>query len=572
MTTLRPYQKDLAKRVVKQLRAGNATLAVLPTGAGKSVTAIEGVWKKLGSPKALVVAHTRILRDQWLSYGVPAFTWQKLIRRKIPKNIRLVIYDEAHHTPAPSLQQLRKKFGPRCLNLGLTATPYRADKESLKSLWDIIESGPQTAWMQSRGYLCKTRVVVGIPPNLAKVGVRLGDYVPKKLSKAMTAYQSTIFGNPVRVWKEYAEGKKTVVFCVTVAHAEATARQFTRAGIKAETLVGKHAELVRQDKLARFRLGDLDVLITVALINEGWDMPECECVHLLRPTKSRVLWRQMIGRGLRPFKGKCLVIDQAACYFQHGLVEGEESYSLVDEVKIAPTPKHDDIIFEIIDKRGRRKIRRVTAKMYEVYASKYNKISATSTLRGRAKRWVYANHNTTSKAWVVRAYVNGEKIGLGRISPYSKALEFAEHNIRRMDAGKPVEKYIKPIDPSSLVFRGSKGCWSVNKSMRMKGPKKHVGSFPSRGKALEWAKRIVTQHEAGEPIEYYKKPLDPNRWVRRSGDHWRVMARLKCDGIYLGQFPTRKEAIEWAEVNIWLWQNGYPLRCWIRRPAWAASF
>lgn len=493
---LRAYQADLAGRVCDRLRAGQPALMVLPTGAGKSATCAAGVWRALGRPKTLVIVHTRVLAAQWRRYGLATVTWQRLARWPIPADTQLMVWDEAHHTPALALRELRQRAPAGCMHVGLTATPYRGDGQPLGDLWDALESGPQTRWLQQHGFLARTQVVVGVPPDLRGVKLCGGDYLQGKLAKAMAKYQGTVFGDPIAAWKHYASGRRTVTFCVTIEHAERLASDLRDAGVVAEMVCGDHSDAERLAAFERFRSGAITVLTTVSLINEGWDLPECECVHLLRPTRSRVLWRQMVGRGLRPNGARCIILDQSGCYFAHGLVEDEEVYDLVRPLATnASEEAHAVVVVETEATACERAgVRQVPADMVEVAS---DEPMPKQSIEKRPTR-IHVNR-TMYGTWYVRC----SKAHLGSFSTESEARAWADHNEARRSAGMPLESVLKNprrAEPERWVaIDVASGTWRVQR--KVNGAPVYLGRFPTLAAATAWAQHNRRLMAAGKPLE-----------------------------------------------------------------------
>ena len=176
----------------------------------------------------------------------------------------------------------------------------------------------------------------------------MGDYAVGQLSECMTK----LTGDVVATWLKRAAGRKTVVFAVDIAHSMALAERFAAEGIAAEHFDGGDNAEQRQAVLSRFRDGTTTVLSNCSLISEGFDLPEIGCVVMARPTKSRGLYKQQVGRAMRPADGKtdCLLLDNAGNYAEHGDPLDIEEYWLDNKVRVPrPTPtKACPICFAIV--------------------------------------------------------------------------------------------------------------------------------------------------------------------------------------------------------------------------------
>lgn len=240
--------------------------------------------------------------------------------------VELVVVDEAHHAAATTyrkvLTELRAGEDDGPLLLGVTATPDRGDGKGLDDLFQEVVWSYDILWGIRAGYLSDLqgkRVKVG-KLDLTRVKVSRGDYDQGQAGAAMEEA-----GAPaaiVKAWKANAEGRKTLVFTPTVAMAELVAGSFDRAGIAAAWVHGGTPLDERRELLRRFSAGDVQVLANCAVLTEGYDEPSVSCVVVARPTKSRALYTQMVGRGTRryPTKDDCLVLDVVGATDVHSLV------------------------------------------------------------------------------------------------------------------------------------------------------------------------------------------------------------------------------------------------------------
>jgi superfamily II DNA or RNA helicase len=176
-------------------------------------------------------------------------------------------------------------------------------------------------------------------PELAGVQVARGDYVETQLAERMDKPQ--LVGDIVTHWHRLAERRRTVVFATGVAHSVHLRDEFRRSGVWAEHIDGSTPAEERDGILARLAAGTVDVVTNCMVLTEGWDQPEVSCLVLARPTKHMGLFRQMIGRALRPAPGKvdALILDHAGAVFQHGLVEEPVAWTLAEDRR-AENPVH----------------------------------------------------------------------------------------------------------------------------------------------------------------------------------------------------------------------------------------
>jgi superfamily II DNA or RNA helicase len=190
---------------------------------------------------------------------------------------------------------------------------------------------PQVAQLIRGGYLVKTRVYAPVDPDLTGVMLHAGDYVDSQLAERMDRAQ--LVGDIVTHWHKYGERRKTVCFAVSVSHSVHLRDEFIRSGVRAEHIDGSTPKPERDASLARLASGEIELVTNCAVLTEGFDMPEIGCCILARPTRKMGLYRQMIGRVLRPAEGKtdAIVLDHSGAVFRHGFAEDPVEWTLDPE-------------------------------------------------------------------------------------------------------------------------------------------------------------------------------------------------------------------------------------------------
>lgn len=369
---LRPYQLDLLDRVRARLRGEDQRgVLVAVTGAGKTVMASAMIQPAAERGKrVLFLAHRTELIQQasgkLAQWGVPHGVVQsgvrgdpglpvqvasvqtlarRLVREQHPADAQgwrgtlppglgrfdLVVIDECHHVTASQYREIVTACADAAV-IGLTATPYRLDGSGLGDVFQWIESGPQVRELVQLGYLVQP--VVYAPPSpdeLARIRTRAGDVVASDAAKILD--QVAPIAEMIEAWRMRAAGRTTVGFACTVEHAQHLAAAFTAAGIPALAVDGKMPAGERADALAQLAGGRVRVVFNCNVLTEGWDLPGCACVILARPTHSRCLWRQMIGRGLRAAEGKrdCVILDHVGAVHRFGRPDEDDEYSLAGQ-------------------------------------------------------------------------------------------------------------------------------------------------------------------------------------------------------------------------------------------------
>jgi DNA repair protein RadD len=196
---------------------------------------------------------------------------------------------------------------------------------------------PQVAALIEQKYLVKTRVYAPVNPDLSGVRTQAGDYVESQLADRMD--RPKLIGDIVTHWHKYGERRKTVAFAVSVAHSIHLRDEFIKSGVRAEHIDGSTPE--RDATRARLASVEIELVTNCMVLTEGWDLPEVACCILAWPTRKMGLFRQMIGRILRPAPGKsdAIVLDHSGAVFRHGFVEDEVCWTLTDNH--AESPAHE---------------------------------------------------------------------------------------------------------------------------------------------------------------------------------------------------------------------------------------
>jgi superfamily II DNA or RNA helicase len=339
----RDHQVD-ALLQLERMRSEGKTIALLDhaTGSGKTVTAIADA-KRLGM-RTLWLTHTRNLVIQtvkefekhWPEVETGRFfggahetdaynlvgSIQSIAERLEefgPTEFGYLVIDEAHHGVADTYRRVLEYFCPQFI-LGLTATPTRADGQDLLELFRNCAHRLSLQEAVERGELVPIRCVrVETNINLSKVRFNQVQYNRKDIEEtiAIPARDRLI----VETYLSHVPGRKAVAFAVNVDHGDRLAQEFARSGIRAASVSGRMSNKEREQHLQAFAAGHLQVLCACDILNEGWDCPSVEVLLMARPTLSRVIYLQQLGRGTRKSPGKeCLIafdfVDNASRYNQ----------------------------------------------------------------------------------------------------------------------------------------------------------------------------------------------------------------------------------------------------------------
>jgi DNA repair protein RadD len=374
MIDLRPYQLDVIAEYERSVETGQRKIVlVAPTGSGKTVIAAAIIARAVEKGHRVVILSHRTeivqqtrdilaaggttsgviqagLDDQLRLYervqvaSIATLTARAVrTKRMVLPPATLLVIDEAHHARARTYQQLIEQY-PDAIILGLTATPCRGDGRGLGNIFKTMIECPQVAELIGGGYLVKSKIYAPVPEDIAK-GVRTekGDYVVSQLARRMDTDQ--LVGDVVADWLKHGERRRTVAFAVDVAHSVHIRNSFLEFDVRAEHLDGSTPKTERDAILAQLGSGETEVVTNCAVLTEGWDMPAVGCLILARPTRQMGLYRQIIGRGLRPAPGKhdVVILDHSGAVWKHGPPEDHVEWTLdVDQRAENPTQAKRD--------------------------------------------------------------------------------------------------------------------------------------------------------------------------------------------------------------------------------------
>lgn len=354
---LRPYQQEAREAVHDAWDEVDRTLMVLPTGTGKTVVfskIIEDVVAEGG--RALVLAHRGELLTQaadklaaatglgcavekaedsclesW--YRVVVGSVQTLMRESRlaqfdPDHFDAIVVDEAHHAVADSYQRIFDHFDGAKV-LGVTATPDRGDMRNLGAFFESLAYEYTLPRAIKDGYLCPIKAhTIPLRLDLSGVGVQAGDFKASDLGSALDPYLAQIADEMVAAG---CMERKTVVFLPLIKTSQKFRDVLNEHGFNAAEVNGESGD--RAQVLADFDAGRYNVLCNSMLLTEGWDCPTVDCVIVLRPTKIRSLYAQMVGRGTRihPGKDHLLLLDflwhterHELCHPAHLIAESDD--------------------------------------------------------------------------------------------------------------------------------------------------------------------------------------------------------------------------------------------------------
>ena len=332
---LRDYQTDICSRVQEAFVRHRSVMVQMPTGTGKTVV-LASIVSRWAKANVLIVAHRRELIEQikatirrmrieGRSIGVESI--QTISRRigSLDDMPSFVVIDEAHHALAKTYKRMWEAW-PEAKFLGLTATPCRLNGKGFTDLFNVlvqswdIPTFIKEKWLSTYDFVSikadsHTQQLIS---SLKKRGAD-GDYQAKEMDAVLNKRPSI-----ERLYKcvmEYAHHRKGFVYAINIDHARSIAEYYQSQGVSA-VAIDSHTPVKERERLiSSFRSGELQVLVNVDIFSEGFDCPDVEFIQLARPTLSLAKYLQMVGRGLRPSKGKknCMIIDNVGLYRVFGL-------------------------------------------------------------------------------------------------------------------------------------------------------------------------------------------------------------------------------------------------------------
>lgn len=332
---LRPYQQQARERIHAEWENGHTrTLLVLPTGTGKTIVfASVAADQVRAGHRVLILAHRGELLEQaadklqrstglvsavekadatclntWFRVVVGSVqTLQRTARlERFPRDyFGTIIIDEAHHAITDGYRRILDYFGSAKV-LGVTATPDRGDMRNLGEVFDSLAFEYKLTDAIKEGYLCRIMAqTIPLKLDISSVTMSGGDYAVGNLGTALDPYLEQIAAEMAQRCK----GRKTVVFLPLIKTSQKFRDLLNSHGFRAAEVNGQSTD--RKEVLADFDAGKYNVLCNSMLLTEGWDCPSVDCVVVLRPTKVRSLYSQMVGRGTRlsPGKSDLLLLD-----------------------------------------------------------------------------------------------------------------------------------------------------------------------------------------------------------------------------------------------------------------------
>ena len=503
---LRPYQQEARLAVEREWEQGRRrTLLVLPTGTGKTVV-FANIAKDVvdGGGRVLVLAHRGELLQQaadklraatglgcslekaestslgeWFRVtvgSVQTMCRPKRLERFPADWFDAIVVDEAHHAVSDSYQAVLGHF-PAADVLGVTATPDRGDRRNLGEYFDSVAYEYSLPQAIRDGYLCPIEAQT-VPLRIDLTGARVthGDFSAEDVGTALDPY----LGRIADEMAEACRGRRTVAFLPLVATSKKFRGLLAERGFRAAEVNGESAD--RAEVLAAFDAGEYDVLCNSMLLTEGWDCPAVDCIVVLRATKSRSLYCQMVGRGTRPSpetgKEKLLLLDflwmterHELCRPAHLIAESAEvARAMTDRIAEAGCPEdleaveqkaREDVVREREERLAKELAAMRSRKRRLVDPLQYEMSIMDEDLSGYVPAFGYEMAPASEKQLSAL-----EKFGIdpSGIECAGKASLLLDRLSKRRDAGLPTPKQIRQLEGRGFRHVGT---WTFDQASRL---------------------------------------------------------------------------------------------------------
>lgn len=336
MINLRPYQQDLYDRTQQAFREGHRKpLIVAPCGSGKSYLFAKMVEQASRVNEVLILIHRLELKDQHIelfkSLNIPMknirieMVLTEAARLGQHEKPRMLILDEAHLSKANSWVKVVQHYNT--FTVGFTATPCRLDGKPLGDIYDSMVAGPEVQWLIDNNCLAPYDYYAPTLIDVSSIKKRAGDYAVDDLEPLVM--DKALYGDVVKTYRELANGKKSIAYCVSIKHSKEVAEAFNEKGIPAAHIDGDTPTQERKRIMDDFRQGKIKILCNVGIIAEGLSVSDCDCCLLLRPTDSLALYIQSSMRCMRYLPGKrAIILDFVGNYTRHGLPSDRREWTL----------------------------------------------------------------------------------------------------------------------------------------------------------------------------------------------------------------------------------------------------
>ncbi|WP_288531038.1 DEAD/DEAH box helicase [uncultured Secundilactobacillus sp.] len=352
MFQLRDYQLEQYRQIVNSMKQGHRSIMVQsPPRTGKTVVMAEIARRTTAKGgRVMFIVHRKEIVDQVMSTFKTQGVNMNLAKigmvqtftrhlDSLPEPAVLFV-DEAHHALAKSYRRVLDRY-PKAVKLLFTGTPYRLNGKGFHDVADDLVVGKQISWLIQNGNLAPIDYYAPKQIDTSDLRTKRGEFTEESIANSV---KPKIYGNAVKNYQQLAAGKQAIAYTYNVESAEKLAEAFNTAGITARAVSGKTSKEDRDEIIAAYRVGAIQVVTNAELFTEGLDLPSVDCVIMLRPTQSLSLFLQFGMRSMNPRPGKrAIIIDHVGNVERFGLPTDDRVWTLDDTKKSKSSTTTSDI-------------------------------------------------------------------------------------------------------------------------------------------------------------------------------------------------------------------------------------
>lgn len=338
MFKLRDYQQETIDKVYQSIKGGHRSIIIQqPPRTGKTVIMADIARRATAKGnRVLFMVHrqeivqqvVKTFRDDGVDMNLATIGMVQTITRHVD-NLdppQIIFVDEAHHALARTYQRVLEAF-PKAYKLLFTATPYRLNGAGFTDIADDLITGKPVSWLIDHHFLAPVDYYAPSQIDASKLRTkRTGEYSENSIREAM---KPKIYGNAVKHYLKLAAGKQAIAYTYNVDSAIRLARAFNSQGITARAVAGNTPKEERRKIIEDYRAGKIKIVTNAELFTEGLDLPNVDCVIMLRPTQSLSLYLQFAMRSMNPREGKtAIIIDHVGNVERFGLPTDDRKWTL----------------------------------------------------------------------------------------------------------------------------------------------------------------------------------------------------------------------------------------------------
>ncbi|WP_282803965.1 DEAD/DEAH box helicase [Secundilactobacillus kimchicus] len=352
MFQLRDYQLEQYQQIVNSMKRGHHSIMVQsPPRTGKTVLMAEIARKTTANGgRVMFIVHRKEIVEQVIQTFEAQSVDMSLAKIGMVQTFArhldelsepaVLFIDEAHHALAKSYRRVIDYY-PDAVKLLFTGTPYRLNGKGFREVAEDLIVGKQINWLIQNGNLAPIDYYAPKQIDTSELRTKRGEFTEESIANAT---KPKIYGNAVKTYEKLATGKQAIAYTYNVESAQRLAEAFNEAGISARAVSAKTPKDEREKIISQYRKGDIKVVANAMLYTEGLDLPNVDCVIMLRPTQSLALFLQFGMRSMNPRPGKrAIIIDHVGNVERFGLPSDDRIWTLDDAKKGQSNSAKSDI-------------------------------------------------------------------------------------------------------------------------------------------------------------------------------------------------------------------------------------